>query len=199
MRKTLVFAAVFGLIFGVPLTLALMRAGRMQTLWSVPCVVGGMGALLFLLRQAALVQRRMWTREPWEGDRTRFTAAEAAARRHVQAVARRDRLARENLVQMLATLPFQVGPLLVSILALFGVLAVLGPFGLFFSDRVGGVAWWHGLVVLASGLVGVAWLRLLERRFTVTIYLPVVLIRTVWVLYAVAAFGAVATAGLLFK
>lgn len=183
----------------MPLTLALMRAGWVQTLWSVPCVVGGMGALLFLLRQTALVQRRMWARDLSECNRTRFTAAEAAAKRHVQAVARRDRLARENLVQMLATLPFQVGPLLVSILALFGVLAVLGPFGLLLSDTAGGVAWWHGLIVLASGLVGVAWLRLLERRFTVTIYLPVVLIRTVWVLYAVAAFGAVATVGLLFK
>ena len=201
MKKNLIFAAIFGLVFGLPLTALLVSIEFFQSYWSFPYAVFAVMAVLFLFRYMTVLGRRAGNAAGRSFARAagRFGGDEAITAVEAGIAEDQKAEAEENYFQMLLSLGGGVGPLLATCIAAF---APLGTFMLLlhlFGDYLEGRDWATGLVFIVSGGAGILWLRLLDRFFNVRIVLPIIPLNVVWFAYGIIAFGLLALIVSVFR
>lgn len=190
MKKNLIFAAIFGLVFGLPLTALLVSIEFFQSYWSFPYAVFAVMAVLFLYRYMLVLGRRAGNAASTSLARAvgRFGGDEAITAVEAGIAEDQKAEAEENYLQMLLSLG-NLGALLATCIAAF---APLGTFMLLlhlFGDYLEGRDWATGLVFIVSGGAGILWLRLLDRFFNVRIVLPIIPLNVVWFAYGIIALG----------
>lgn len=191
MKKNIIFAAIFGLVFGLPLTAFFVSIDVIQSYWSFPYVVLPVMAVLLLLRYLTLLGRKAGAASERAMAKVagRFGGEDAAKAVHTDFADGRRADAEENYIHMLLSLGGGIGALLATGVAAFGPIAAFLLLTSLFGEYVDGVVWATGLVIIASGTAGVLWLRLLETYFNVRILLPLIPLSVVWLAYAIIALG----------
>ncbi|MDO8838028.1 MAG: hypothetical protein Q7V31_03805 [Parvibaculum sp.] len=191
MKKNLIFAAIFGLVFGLPLAALLVSWGMIGILESIPYVLLPVMAVLLALRYLTLMVRKAGAAggRAMAGVAGRIEGAEAARAAQAQLAAEQAALAQETYLQMLLSLTAGVGGVLATVLAAIGPVVTFLLLTWLLGGLADGVMWAFALIVIASGIAGIFWLRLLERYFAVRILLPLIPLSVVWLAYAIIAFG----------
>ncbi len=191
MKKNLIFAAIFGLVFGLPLAALLVSWETIGIFESIPYVLLPVMAVLLALRYLTLMVRKAGAAggRAMAGVAGRLEGAEAAQAARAQIAAEQAAQAQETYLQMLLSLTAGVGGVLATVLAAIGPLATFLLLTFLLGGLVDGVMWAFALIVIASGVAGIFWLRLLETYFSVRILLPLIPLSVVWLAYAIIAFG----------
>ena len=189
-KKNIVFAVIFGFVFGLPLAALLVSWDTIGIYQGILYVLLPAMAVLLALRYLTLLGRKAGA----AGGRAmasvagRLEGAEAAEAARARIAAEQDAHAQENYLHMLLSL-VGVGPFLATGLAALGPVAVFLLLVFALGGLIDGVVWASGLVIIASGVAGIFWLRLLETFFNVRILLPLIPLSTVWLAWAIVAFG----------
>lgn len=197
MKKNLIFAAIFGFVFGLPLTALLVSVEFFQSYWSFPYAVFAVMAVLFLYRYALLLGKRAGNAAGKSfakaiGGNEAVTAVEADIAEEQKA------LGDENYLQMLLSLG-SLGALLATCIAAFAPVGSFMLLAYLFGDYLEGRDWANGIVFIVSGGAGILWLRLLDRFFNVRIVLPIIPLNVVWFAYGIIALGALAVIASVFR
>ncbi|MBX3497550.1 MAG: hypothetical protein KF769_15045 [Parvibaculum sp.] len=191
MKKNLIFAAIFGLVFGLPLAALLVSWDTIGILESIPYVLLPVMAVLLALRYLTLLVRKAGAAggRAMAGVAGRLEGPEAARAAQAKLAAEQAAQAQETYLQMLLSLTAGVGGVLATVLAAIGPVATFLLLTWLLGGLADGVMWAFALIVIASGVAGIFWLRLLESWFGVRILLPLIPLSVVWLAYAIIAFG----------